>query len=352
VKQAFIERDFRDDKLQLLQTINAILDSYKAQGYDLTLRQLFYQLVSKDIIPNNQKEYKTLGTLVNDARMAGLIDWDMIVDRGRKTESPSHWDSPADIIEAAARSFAIDKWEGQSNHIEVMVEKQALEGVLIPVCRRLDVNFTANKGYSSQSMMYRIGQRLKRLYKNDDKRIHILYLGDHDPSGLDMDRDVEERLSLFSGHPVTFERLALKYSQVEELRPPENPAKLTDSRADKYIEQYGDSSWELDAVEPKALDQLVTEAVQALRDPDLWDKMVAVERKMKEELYTFAEDYRQKENRAYHVDDIDDRADDEEDADDDTVRCPACGSTGIEDANPDAEDDEPRYYCNNCEEEW
>lgn len=348
MKQAFIDKNFRADKLELLALINAILDSYRAQGYDLTLRQLYYQLVSKDIIPNNQKEYKTLGTLVNDARMAGLIDWDMIVDRGRKTEMPPHWDSPADIIEAAANSFRINKWEGQPNHVEVMVEKQALEGVLIPVCKRLDVNFTANKGYSSQSMMYRIGQRLKRLYRNDDKHIHILYLGDHDPSGLDMDRDVEERLSLFSGHSVTFERLALKYSQVEELRPPENPAKLTDSRADKYIAEYGDSSWELDAVEPKALDQLVTEAVEALRDPDLWDEMVATEKKMRGELREMADDYRQNETRTSRVDD----EADEEDEDEDAVRCPACGSTDVEDENPDAEDDDTRYYCNNCGEEW
>jgi len=291
MKQAFIEKNFRADKIALLDIINSVLGSYFDQGYDLTLRQLFYQLVSKDIIPNTQRHYKNLGTLVKDARLAGLIDWNMIVDRGRGTAIPAHWESPAEIIEAAAQSFQIDKWKDQPNHIEVMVEKQALEGVLLPVCERLDVNFTSNKGYSSQSLMYRIGQRLRRLYGGMEKEIHILYLGDHDPSGLDMDRDVEERLSLFSGYPVMFQRLALKWEQIEELNPPENPAKLTDSRADKYIEQYGDSSWELDAIEPSELDRLVTEAVEELRDRDLWLEARAKEKKMKQDLFKFADTY-------------------------------------------------------------
>lgn len=349
MKKAFIDKNFRADKLALLEIINDILDKYKAQGYDLSLRQLFYQLVSRDIVPNTQKQYKTLGTLVNDARLAGLIDWDMIVDRGRKTEIPPHWKSPADIIEAAARSFAIDKWENQSNHIEVMVEKQALEGVLLPVCQRLDVNFTANKGYSSQSLMYLIGQRLKRQHGRNDKHIHILYLGDHDPSGLDMDRDVEERLGLFSGYPVTFQRLALKWEQIEELQPPENPAKLTDSRADKYIAKYGDSSWELDAVEPRALDQMVTEAVEALRDEDDWDEAVAAEAKMRKDLYTFASDYR---GQKYEVLDTVDGEDDGDAGDDCGAKCPSCGSTDTEDIGPEVEDDEVRFICNVCGEEW
>ena len=295
MKQIFIEKNFRADKIALLGIINSVLGNYFDQGYDLTLRQLFYQLVSKDIIPNTQRQYKNLGTLVNDARLAGLIDWNMIVDRGRETEIPDHWDSPVELIQDAAEAFAIDKWEDQPNHIEVMVEKQALEGVLLPVCQRLDVNFTANKGYSSQSLMYRIGQRLRSHYGSEHKHIHILYLGDHDPSGLDMDRDIEERLSLFSGYPVAFQRLALKWEQIEELRPPENPTKLTDSRADKYIEQYGDSSWELDAVEPRELDRMVTEAVEALRDHDRWTEALAREDRMKEDLQEFADTYEERE---------------------------------------------------------
>lgn len=289
MKQAFIEKTFKGSKLELLGIIEKILDDYSAQGYDLSLRQLFYQGVSRGIIPNTTEEYKKLGDLVSDARLAGLLDWDMIVDRGRTTVSNNHWESPADIVRAAAQQYRIEKWRDQPCHVEVFVEKQALEGVLIPVCRDLDVNFTANKGYSSQSHLYRVGQRLAELNRN--KEVHLLYLGDHDPSGLDMDRDVRERLEMFSGRSCNLRRLALKYEQVEELNPPENPAKLTDSRAANYVSQYGESSWELDAVEPRALAKLVKDAVTELLDEDLWDAACERENKMREDLLTFARTY-------------------------------------------------------------
>jgi hypothetical protein len=244
VKEFFVGTRFRGDSLDLINIINDVLDDYSQQGYDLSLRQLYYQLVSRGYIENSQKSYSRIGDLVSDGRLAGLIDWDMIVDRGRVSIANTHWNSPADIVDAAASQYKIDKWEDQPNHIEVMVEKQALEGVLIPVCRKLDVTFRANKGYTSQSMMYRLGKELAQIQESG-KDIHVLYFGDHDPSGLDMDRDVQERIALFSGRSVVFERLALKYDQVQILKPPENPAKITDSRAKQYIRMYGASSWEL-----------------------------------------------------------------------------------------------------------
>ena len=182
----------------------------------------------------------------------------------------------------------IDKWDDQPNHIEVMVEKQALEGVLIPVCQELDVRFTANKGYSSQSHMYRIGARIYNKI-NAGKKVWVIYLGDHDPSGLDMDRDIVERLEMFSGHSIELVRLALKMEQIEELQPPENPAKMTDPRADFYIAQYGDSSWELDAVEPAELARLVTDFVEDLRDQEIWEQSLELEDEMKGELKEFAD---------------------------------------------------------------
>lgn len=293
MKEFFQQTNFRGNSLDLISSINDILDEYAQQGYDLSLRQLFYQLVSRGIIENTQKSYSRVGDLVSDGRLAGLIDWDMIVDRGRVSVSNTHWTSPADIVDAAASQYKIDKWEDQPNHIQVMVEKQALEGVLIPVCRKLDVTFRANKGYTSQSMMYRLGKELGEIHDRG-KDIHVLYFGDHDPSGLDMDRDVQERISLFSGLSVSFERLALKYAQVQVLNPPENPAKVTDSRAKQYIKVYGHSSWELDAVEPKELARLVEAAVVNLRDEKLWKEAVKRETEMKSELKEFAKAYRRK----------------------------------------------------------
>lgn len=177
MKEKFIERSFASASAEMVKTINEILEEYRLQGFRLSLRQLYYQLVARDFIPNNQRSYKNIGNLVSNARQAGLIDWGMIEDRNRETTINGHWDNPAQIVEAAARQFQIDKWEEQDYHIEVLVEKDALSGVLEPVCRDLDIGITANKGYSSSSTMYEIGKRLYRHYENG-KDICVIYLGD------------------------------------------------------------------------------------------------------------------------------------------------------------------------------
>lgn len=290
MRERFIEKNFRQQAIEKIHIINSILREYEAENYDLSLRQLYYQMVARGFIENSQKSYNRLGELVNDARLAGYIDWDMIKDRGRKTISLTHWKSPGEIIKVAAKQFVIDKWNNQPNYIEVMVEKQALEGVLIPVCNQLDIKFTANKGYSSASALYETGQRLyKQLIAG--KNVYILYLGDHDPSGVDMDRDVLERLSMFSYNPIQVKRLALNMDQVKILQPPENPAKESDSRYEKYKEKYGVSSWELDAIEPRALARIVRDAVEGLLDPDLWASAVNLENEMKKELEEIARNY-------------------------------------------------------------
>jgi hypothetical protein len=271
----------------------------------LSLRQLYYQLVARDYIENSQRSYKNLGNLVSNARQAGLVDWSMIEDRGRETVIPSHWNNPAEIVQAAASQFRIDKWAHQPFHIEVMVEKDALSGVLEPVCRELDIGITANKGYSSSSTMYEIGKRIARMLKCG-KKVCILYLGDHDPSGIDMTRDVQERIQLYSRiASVEVDRLALNWSQIELWTPPENPAKETDARYGAYAAQYGESSWELDAIEPTQLAQLVSVAVLTRRDPELWDQAVEHEKTMRSQLYKFAETYEEPEEDENENDDED-----------------------------------------------
>jgi hypothetical protein len=292
MKEAFTERNFSATSLQTIKIVNEILDEYRAQGFRLSLRQLYYQLVARDYIPNNQRSYKNIGNLVSNARQAGLIDWLMIEDRGRDTSTPAHWKSPADIVEQAARQFRIDKWRDQPYHIEVMVEKDALSGVLEPVCRDLDIGITANKGYSSSSTMYEIGKRLHGKQHRDGKKIAVIYLGDHDPSGIDMTRDVRERLEMYSRLPgIEVIRVALNWDQVELWQPPENPAKETDSRFGAYRDQFGESSWELDAVEPRQLADLIREIVIGRRDESLWLEAVEEEDSMREQLSDFVEEY-------------------------------------------------------------
>src|SRR4051812_33389050 len=101
---------FKPATLERIQRANAIIAEYTAQGFDLTLRQLFYQFVSRGIIPNSQKEYKNLGGVIADGRLAGLIDWDAITDRTRFIRRNTHWKGPHQIVEACAKQFQLDKW--------------------------------------------------------------------------------------------------------------------------------------------------------------------------------------------------------------------------------------------------
>jgi hypothetical protein len=253
---------------ELIDHANAIIEEYTGQGFILTLRQLYYQMVARGIIENKVTEYKRLGGIVNDARMAGLMDWDAIEDRTRNLQSLSHWNDPADIVAACADSFRVDKWATQKYRPEVWIEKEALAGVFERVCTELDVPFFCCRGYTSQSEMWGAGQRLQRYVRNGQTPI-IFHFGDHDPSGIDMTRDVTDRLEIFMGG-LEVKRLALNMSQVRQYNPPPNPAKDTDSRFAGYIELYGDESWELDALDPTALATLVRDAVRGIRNETLW----------------------------------------------------------------------------------
>ena len=277
MKEFFRDVIFHAKTRAIIAKANEILASYSAQGYKLTLRQLYYQFVSQNLIANTERNYKNLGQAISDGRIAGLIDWDMIEDRGRETQENAHWENPADILDSCALSFRYDLWKDQPNRVEVMVEKQALEGVLISVCRSLDIPFSANKGYASSSALYDSSKRMLRyIYKG--QKIHVLYLGDHDPSGIDMSRDIEDRFKMFltdEADSLIIHRIALNLDQIKKLKPPENPAKITDSRAKGYIRTYGRHSWELDAIEPRALEKLVTDNVIDLRDEDKWREAVS-----------------------------------------------------------------------------
>lgn len=288
MKICYREINFRPSSLQLIEQVNAIIHEYQEMGYSLTLRQVYYQLVARDVIPNNERSYKNLGSLISDGRMSGLIDWEAIEDRTRNLKKNSHWSSPGSIIYSAARSFAYDKWEDQDNYVEVWVEKDALVGIVGQVCEEMDIPYFSCRGYVSQSEMWAAAQRLEDMAGN--KNIHILHLGDHDPSGKDMSRDICDRLELF-GVSVEFDRIALNYDQIEEYGPPPNPTKLSDSRATGYIAEYGYECWELDALRPDVIDALIRDKVTDLCDLDLLMEARDREEKSRETLNAVARNW-------------------------------------------------------------
>lgn len=288
-KTCFVGKRFMASSMEVIDEANDIIGEYAAQGYDLTLRQLYYQFVSRDMLDNNQKSYNRLGSIINAARLAGLVDWDTIKDRTRFLRELPHWDSPRDIIDACARQFRIDKWDRQETRCEVWIEKDALVGVIEKVCNDNDVAFFACRGYVSQSFMYEAAQRLAG-YEQAGQEVTIFHLGDHDPSGIDMTRDINDRLAMFHrGQIVEVARLALNMTQINDFNPPPNPAKFTDSRAEDYVTQYGSSSWELDALSPRVITGLITDAVDGIRDENLWEEAEQEEQEGRDRISELAE---------------------------------------------------------------
>lgn len=265
-KRKYKDINFHSKSLETIERVNAIVAEYDAQGYELTLRQVYYQLVARGFIPNNERSYKNLGNLINDGRLAGLIDWYAIVDRTRNLRGNSHWDCPEDAIDSARYSYMLDRWKNQPNYVEVWVEKDALIGIVSQICRKFDVPHFSCRGYTSQSEMWSAAQRFIRQNYRESRT--IIHLGDHDPSGIDMTRDIQERMDMF-GVDVYVKRVALTMEQIDTFSPPPNPTKLSDARARGYIAEYGHECWELDALEPKVITSIIQEEVTALMDSDL-----------------------------------------------------------------------------------
>ena len=283
-----------------LAVINQIIEDYQAQGYVLTLRQLYYQLVSRDVIPNSLREYAKLSVLLKEGRMAGVVDWDAIEDRLRKPEKPASFDSPIDILSAAIGQYQRPRMDDQQTYVEVWVEKDALSGVLKRVTNKYHIPILVNRGYSSASAMFDSYQRFLEAYHRNQK-IKILYLGDYDPSGIDMIRDVRDRtLEFMKGgnesietleeaaieYKFSVESIALTIEQINQYEPPPNPAKMSDPRANKFVAKHGKTSWEVDALKPEVLNQLLDDAILENINLGTYEEIVNSEQADRDKLRT------------------------------------------------------------------
>jgi hypothetical protein len=289
MKQAYIAKRFNRSSLEVIAKAEEICNDYARQGLDLTIRQLYYQFVARDLIRNNQNEYKRIVQIMNDARMAGLIDWGHIVDRTRFLRGNSHWTNPADVLKSAAYGFMRDRWANQEERVEIWIEKDALVGVIQNPCETWDVPYFACRGYSSVSELRRAGLRLAR-HERMGKHTTVIHLGDHDPSGIDMTRDIEDRLRIF-GSSVDVVRLALNMDQVEEYGPPPNPTKMTDSRSNGYVDLHGYECWELDALDPTTIQDMVEEKILEHLDRTQWDRDTAADEADQARLHRIADNW-------------------------------------------------------------
>lgn len=264
MKERFMSYTFHKKSLDYIAACNKIIDDYLAQGMRLTLRQLYYQLVTQNLLTNCERSYSYLSTVVSRGRLAGLLDWNAIEDRTRMPKEQNEFENVAELVEAAIRTYRLPRWKGQDYYVELWVEKDALAGVLLPMARRFHVTVMVNKGYSSQTAMHESSLRFMATGRSP----LLLYLGDHDPSGEDMVRDIRDRMEMFGVDGLEVQKLALTMEQVEEYKLPPNPAKISDSRAAAYIEKHGNESWEVDALPPTVLHEIIIKAFEEVVDSD------------------------------------------------------------------------------------
>jgi hypothetical protein len=285
VKEAFIDKRFKRATKEFLADVLAVVDRYAQMGYKMSLRQLYYQMVTEKVIPNQQKYYAKLSKVLSDARLCGIVDWDIIEDRTRRPYRKSNFQGAKELMESAIYSLRLPRHYDQENYVELWTEKDALYSVLQPIADDYHVPLVVNRGYSSSSAMYRSFNRFR--YKH--QKPIIIYLGDHDPSGLDMDRDINDRMEMF-GVEMKIDRLALTKSQINKHSLPPDPAKITDPRIRGYIEEHGKGSWEVDALSPPILDKLVRSKLETYIDMDKYNAWIPREDEIKAQIQDFADD--------------------------------------------------------------
>jgi len=258
---------------ELIAKVNKILSEYSIA---LTLRQIYYRLLPD--IPNTRASYTALSSQLVKARERGEVDPDKLEDRSRgviKDERNyySNIDSFIDSqinFENISNYYDRDRWDGQEYYIEVWVEKDALSQVISNIAGEWRITTAPSRGYSSFSYLKDAVRRFNNA-SMDGKKCIILHFTDHDPSGLDMTRDLGERLNTYSEYPIEVKRIALTHSQVKQFKLPPNPTKMADSRSPYYVQQFGNVCWELDALPPDELEELVRDAILEYLDEEKWE---------------------------------------------------------------------------------
>jgi len=162
VKIAYIQKTFQQKTQDLINAASSIIEEYAAQGFVLTVRQLHYQFVARAIYANTERNYRRMCSIINDARLAGLIDWESIADRTRFLRDSPYWGSPRELLTNAVDWYSVDMWQGQPYHPEVWIEKDALIDVVGKPCSRLQVPYFSCRGYVSQSAMWEAAQLCDR----------------------------------------------------------------------------------------------------------------------------------------------------------------------------------------------
>ncbi len=260
---------FRPKSLPVVECALARLEAERP----MTLRQLYYRVVSAGVLANEPREYNRLKTIMGRLREAGDVPRSWIVDHVRTTLKPSSWSGLADFGDTVRHAYRKDFWEGLEVYLEVLVEKDAVAGTIQPVTERYDVALRVLRGYSSISFAGEIAD----LWSQIDKPIHAYFLGDFDPSGLDIERDVREKVARYGGGDFEWTRLAIEPADFDEFDLIRLPVKRSDRRAQSFMDQHGRHCAELDALPPSELRRRVEQAILGHIDPAAWERLQRVE---------------------------------------------------------------------------
>ncbi len=240
-----------------------------------TIRQLFYQMVAKKGYPNSRSSYGHFSKALVEGRLEGEIDYERIIDMSRTEyfNDPEEKEPMKELrrqVEDLITNLNVNAWGEQPVCPEVWIEKEALSRVIFPVCQKYNVNLIVGRGYSSYTQVAKALDRFP-----EGEKVRVLYLGDHDPSGMHIQEKLASRLEEYAeakGRALDIEvrRIALTFEQTQKLHLPPSKMKKLGQKSGVYRKLYGDEVWELDALEPAYLLQLVEDAIQACMDKERW----------------------------------------------------------------------------------
>lgn len=244
--------------IKLIETARAIL----AENNPMTVRQVYYQLVSRQVIENNRSQYQAVSNALVDARKGGFIPWDWIEDRLRRPRAVSMWDDLTDFSATAARAYRRDVWATQPGYVEAWLEKDALSGIFEDVLNSYGVTLNVGRGFDGWDSIHNAADRYR-----DGDGVTVLYFGDFDPSGEDMVRSLTERLAFFGCYPELL-KCALVFDDIERYNLPPDFTKATDTRSAAFVAKWGDVAVELDALPVDVLRARLITEVESRMDLD------------------------------------------------------------------------------------
>ncbi len=254
--------------LPLRDAIMAVANTYDR----MTVRQLFYQLEARGVIEKTDQAYKRVCDISVQMRLDGTLPYGKIADGHRSRRATPLYGGIGDVLDRVANMYRRNYWTAQPFHIEIWCEKDALTGVIQPVCDEWGVPYVATRGFPSLTLMYESAIAMR----NAGKPCHLFYFGDHDASGRAISSNIEADLRSH-GANVQVHRMALEPAQIRAYNLSTRLGKRTDSRQAGFAAEYGDAAVELDALPPDILTSLVRNAIRHMIDPHAWEGMQHIE---------------------------------------------------------------------------